>query len=183
MVQHADIDHTGIVGTGGSGTHSFLGTTSAGGSTESSVAHQWYMKQFTAPGNGILLSIDTYWTTNANGATPGWMSGVWADSAGAPSGRPLFHNYSGAAGDDTASGGGVTATPGYTALACGLYVPNGTVLWGGVLAEATSITLYYAAGGSDRVTDQASTYAIGIGFTTLTNSTKNYSIRFSFLEF
>jgi hypothetical protein len=169
-----------VSGTGSGVTQSFLGTTSPGASTEASVAHTWYVKSFTAPSDGILLSIDSYWATSGDGVTPQLMTGAWADSAG-PTGAPLHASNHGLIGDDTASGGG-GGGPSWKSMPCGLYVANATVLWAGVQPSTTTVTMYYAAGGSDRTWDHSASLAIGAGFATVTNSTKNYTIRFNFLS-
>jgi hypothetical protein len=83
MVQHADIDHTGLTGVGGL-THSYLGYNTIGGSTEAVTVRRWYAKKITVATDGIITSIGAYLDQTVAGATTQFSAAVYEDNAGSP---------------------------------------------------------------------------------------------------
>lgn len=183
-INHDTYDHTGIPGVGGSSaTHSYLGKTSVGANTESSVAHTWYVKQISAPADGIIETIGVHWTGTANGATPVWQAAVWADSgSNVPSGPPLFVGGAATFGVDTVSDGDAEAAA-WVQMPCGLYVASGTEVWIGMQPSTTTALLSLdTTGGTDYTWDHAATVAMGVGYVTATSTSKDYNIRAGFLS-
>ncbi len=165
-----------IAATGASGlAHSYLGTNSIGGNTETITANRAYLKSITPGANGMLCGISFYLDTPANGVTPNLQAVVMSDVTGTPTvGLALAF-------------GGTFVTKSGTAnrwinIPLCMYLTSGTTYWIGVQSNAGSIgNLVYATSGTDDFIAYGGFFA-GDNFTAATTTTKNYSIRADFLS-
>lgn len=181
MVQHADIDHTGIPGVGGGGgglTQAYVGYNTAGGSDENVTNLRVYAKKVTLASDGLLSSVEAYMSSDDNVNT--LRAAVFADSGGTPTTliavnttqTQKHHFYNGTA-----------PVKRWIALAVGKWLTAGdywiaiqTVKGGGtwnLAYDATGSDRYYGAGG-DWISDW--------GRYAATTTGNSYSIRASVIS-
>jgi hypothetical protein len=169
-------------GGGGDPTHSFLGYNTVGGSAETMTQYRWYAKRITAATDGILLSLGAYikWGADDLGAI---MAAVYEDAAGPVPNKALFATSIGTGSDtvDLSEAAG-TRNPRWFSLPCGLFV-TADDYWIAFATRnnSTQADIYYDTSGSDRYWTPGGFRILDGAYLSQTDSTRNYSIRASFI--
>ena len=173
---HATVTVSG----GGSLTQAYVGYNTIGASQENITGRRWYLKQITLANDCLLTDIEAY-IDAANGVdqVDSFSVALFADNAGAPreilqynespAGSLLPDNVSGAGGDQAR----------WFGLAIGRWLVAGDYWIGVASVEAAvgSLRIYYDSGGADPIFTAGGDWVTDAGFTTVTDSTREYSIR------
>jgi hypothetical protein len=167
---------TGPLGAGGGGglTQAYVGKNAIGASNEVFVTRRHYMKSVTLANDCLITSVGAYTGQAGGGAIENMNSFVMADSAGTPT-QLLSYNLSSLALNNYLEGAGDYR---WLELPIGLWVPAGTY-WIGVVSFRTStvaLRLSYDAG-ADKISTAAGDWIQDGNASTVTDSTKDYSIR------
>lgn len=176
---------TGATGSSGAVTHSYLGHNSIGASNEAVQADDvWTLKKFTLAAAGFVAEIQLYLLPQGIDHVFGFNAMLHADNAGAPGAiiaAPVYVDsfhwlpYPSVGGAGPAGWYGIPIAP--TWLPAGDY-------WVSFAPGASSLAanIAYDTSGSDQRYTSAGHWGAAGGYYSLTNTTKNYSVRVGVLQ-
>lgn len=160
-------------------SHSYIGYNTIGASQEAVTNGRAYLKKVTIAADGVLTSIGAYYDMPSTAGTHQTGVVVHADVAGAV-GEPIAHSPC----IDVSGTGLVTATSNaqWRHMPMGLYLPAGDY-WIGIMFRGDGVApdLYYDTSGSDRIYTSGDVYFASPTVHADSDSTRQYSIRGSFL--
>lgn len=159
-------------------SHSYIGYNTIGASQEAVTNGRVYLKKVTIAADGVLTSIGAYYDMPSTAGTHQTGVVVHADVAGAV-GEPIAHSPC----IDVSGTGLVTATSNaqWRHMPMGLFLPAGDY-WIGIMFRGDGVApdLYYDAG-ADRIYTSGDVYFASPTVHADSDSTRQYSIRGSFL--
>lgn len=167
---------------GGGFSQSYVGTNSVGGTWEAGVIRTVYLKKITVPSGGRLLAdIQAHLRSAAGGQVGGVAFGLYADNGGAPreflGHGPLAVNDSVLMSTSASAGLGRWLGAGFSR-----WLDAGDWWIGVYIVDTTGIEIAtVTTGGTDRTYQAGGTWQTDAGFTTVTTTVKDYSIRASLI--
>ena len=180
-----EIDVTGLTGAGGGGglTHAYVGKNAIGASNEAAVNLRQYMKKVTLAADCLIASVGAYLRQGSAGNVMTMAVGILDDDANSPD-HTIAVNVPSQPMTFLSDSNGAQGDARWVHLAVGLWVPAGDYWLTIELTHggADSTLVYYDTSGSDQIFTNGAFRITDAGWTTVSDSTKDYSIRASTLS-